>query len=167
MIKIIGALIITGATSLLGIYKSVGLKNRVLYLCEFKTALSLLKSEIVFAGNCLEKAFMNISKTSRASWVFETAAKNIDGCGVKKAWENSVLMYADKMSLKNEDVKVLQLLGAQLGMTDKENQIKNIVYVSELVDSRIRKAEQEYLSTAKLYRSMGVLSGLFISVVLI
>lgn len=167
MIKFIGALIITASTSLLGIYKSVMLKNRVLYLRDFKTSLSLLKSEIVFAGNCLEKAFLNIAKTSKASQVFETAAENIDSVGIKKSWENAVKKYADKMSLKDDDVQVLLLLGTQLGMTDKENQLKNIVYVSELTDNQIYKAEQEYSLTAKLCRNIGILSGLFISIILI
>ena len=51
-------------------------------------------------------------------------------------------------------------------MTDTENQIKNIKYVRELLASEQKKAEGDYEQLGRLYRSGGVLGGLFLILIL-
>lgn len=167
MVKFLGAAIIVLTSTFIGFFKSARLKRRVDSLREIESALVILKSEITFARNKLETAFFNISKLSNVGELFAMTAENVSRYGIKCAWENTVLKKASALSLTDEDTEVILMLGIELGMTDVNTQLGNIEYISSLIGNQLSKAENEYLTTAGMYRSMGVLGGLFLAVILI
>ena len=57
------------------------------------------------------------------------------------------------------------MLGTKLGMTDTKNQLKHIGYVKELITAQAAAAENEYKRLGRIYRGGGVLTGLFIILV--
>lgn len=167
MIKLFGILMIVASTTLLGVFKSTAMKKRIISLQDMKTSLNLLKSEIMFSRNSLKEAFENIANVSKNADVFKYTAEMIEEYGIKNAWKYGTEMAFEGTCLKKEDTEVIALLGGELGMTDTENQLKNIDYISELLNKCIADANDEYTKTAKLCRSVGVLSGLLIAIVLI
>lgn len=71
------------------------------------------------------------------------------------------------LNLNNNDVEILKGLGVSLGQTDIEGQVKNIRLVYTSLKSQLENAKEEKNKNFKLYRNMGVLSGLVIIIILL
>ena len=54
-----------------------------------------------------------------------------------------------------------------LGKTDKNGQISEIDLCTELIDKQIKDAEKILLKNEKLYKTLGVTSGISICIILI
>ena len=59
------------------------------------------------------------------------------------------------------------MLGKMLGKTDKSGQISEIELVSNFLDKQINDAEEMKTKNEKLYKTLGVLGGLTIAIILI
>lgn len=164
MIKFIGAFVIIISASYIGFAKSAVLRKRMNNLLEFKTALNLLANEINFAKNPIDKALANIAEVSALSELFIYISDRTDELGIKNAWKCGIEKFADKLYLHDDDKAVILILANELGMSDTESQIKNVDYVKTLVHKQYECAEHEYNTSAKMYRSLGILGGLFTAV---
>ena len=160
-----GCLILLGGTCL-GFLKSSELSRREKSLRDIKTALSILESEIVLSSNHLKDAFLKISRLCACRGLFSDAAKTMGDCGIDRAWQDAVEQNKKGLCLSESDAEILKILSSRLGMSDKEQQKKNIRHVETLLDMAITNAHAEYQNSAKLYRSMGFLGGLFVVMLL-
>ncbi len=166
MIKFVGAVFILLSASYIGFYKANTLRKRMVYLNNIRTSLHMLESEIFFSQNILFRVFKRISNLSDTCGLFSNAAEGINEFGIKRAWERAVDETYEKMCLKNQDREVLYIFGANLGMSDKESQIKNIKHVVDMINSLYDGAAEDYKKNAGLYRSAGFLAGLFFAILL-
>ena len=64
------------------------------------------------------------------------------------------------MSLNEEDKNVVKNLGKLLGKTDIEGQLSQIDLTLSFLDGQIEKAEKEKEKNEKLYKTLGVMTGL-------
>ena len=165
--KIIGAVIIEAACGFSGFYASERLKKRHKYLGNIISALSLLETEINFGANKLKKAFAAIDEMTDTCGLFSAAAGTLERDGIRRAWSDAVNEKRRDMCLTDGDAEILELFGGRLGMTDTENQLKNIGHTKELLKVLEEKAAEDYSRSGKLYRSGGVLVGLFLILMLI
>ena len=88
--------------------------------------------------------------------------KNIDA---GKAWESSIDIA--NCNLNKEDKDVIKGLGKLLGKTDVDGQISQLNLINNFLDTQIKQAEAEKEKGEKLYRKLGVISGLIIVIALI
>lgn len=165
--KIIGGALIIAATTVFGCSKARALSERVNSLLRIKTALSVLESEIIFSANHMKRAFLRLADTVGPAFLFREAAARLEEDGVGKAWRDAVDKYRKKLCLADEDVRMLKTLSAELGMTDRENQVKNLRRVAALLDTALIKAREEYDRSARLYRSCGIMAGLLVVILLV
>lgn len=165
-IKWICGICIVIASSFLGFQKAGQLSKRCQSLLQLESALSVLKGEIGFSANHLKEAFMQLSRLIVNGALFSDAARSIEAEGVRKAWKESVQRHRKNLCLEEADVQALLTLGAELGRTDRENQIKNIRHVEALLKAQYTEAKLQYDKMAKLYRGAGVLAGVFAVIVL-
>ena len=167
LIKIIGgALIITGSARW-GFSRAEKLSLRVKSLMALKTAFNLLEGEIIFSSYYLKYTFERVSRLCSCEDLFLTAAELIGENGAADAWKTAVEKNKNLLALKESDAEILQIFASGLGVSDREQQVKNIRHISSLLDSAIADARSEYDSMAKIYRSVGVLGGLFIFILLL
>ena len=167
LIKLAGGALVFYAGLFWGIFKSGELSKREKSLRDIRTALNVLESEIVFSSHYLKHAFMKISEICSCGALFSDTAEKMEEDGILKAWEYAVEKNKKKLVLKNSDAEIIKILGSQLGMSDREQQVKNIRHVDALLGQALEEAREEYHKSAKLYRSMGILGGLFIIILLL
>lgn len=167
LIKIVGAAIVFFGGLLWGLLKSGELAKREQSLVKIKTALNILESEIVFSSHYLKHAFLRISKICGCAKLFSDMSSGLEETSAKEAWNRALLKNQRELFLKDKDIETLNILGSELGMSDRERQVRNIRHVSALLDQCLEEAHSDYTRTAKLYRSMGILGGLFVIIVLI
>ena len=167
MIRFIGAGLIIAASAAAGAYLNARLQKRVKYLDGFAAALEYLKAHICFSDFEMEKALRLANDVCDTGGVFCAAAENMKADGLKKAWKRAVYINADKMCLKTADANAIASLGERLGLTDAEDQKKNIENV--LVSLAVCRAEAkaEYEKNGRLYRSCSVMCGALAALLLI
>ena len=71
------------------------------------------------------------------------------------------------LNLKKEDKEALKEFGILLGKTNKEGQINQIKFVSELLERQIEKAEIEKAKNETMYKKLGMIFGIGLVIVLI
>lgn len=164
MTKFAGAVFIILSASYIGFHRAETLRRRLMYLRNITNSLNMLESEISFSQNILSYVFTRIDEVSDTNGLFLKAAEKMGETGIKKAWCEAV--DSTDMCLKKQDKEALYIFGEGLGMSGRDNQIKNIRHTKEMINSLADEAKDEYEKNAKLYRSAGFLTGLFFAVLL-
>lgn len=167
MFKIIGIAVIISVTSFAGSYFSQTLKNRVLMLKK----LNYMLDEILVLLRCKSATVYEIAEVLAADerfsdFIFLKKVISDRNRSFRESWCEAVSENIPQ-GAKKSDVEILTDIGRKLGASDLDGQISTIsLWQSELV-SAISSAEEDYNRKAKLYRSLGVLTGAFISIMLV
>lgn len=117
--------------------------------------------------NQLERFLVGISNVvyEGRNNIFKTFCENLDGVDTSVTWQKAIDETVN--SLKKEDKEVLKMLGKMLGKTDKLGQINEINIVSRFLDKQIEDSEEEKKKNEKLYKTLGVVCGLTLAIVLV
>ncbi len=155
------------SSSLIGILISKKYVNRVNELIEFKTALNMFKTKMKYTYEPIPDIFSEISNSlnSNISNVFKTASKKMCKLSAGTAW--NVALELEGLNISEEDKSVLGNLGKLLGKTDISGQLNQIELTTEFLDNQIKKAEQERIKNERLYKTLGVIIGMTIVIILI
>ncbi|OOB78809.1 MAG: hypothetical protein ATN33_06650 [Epulopiscium sp. Nele67-Bin001] len=146
--------------------------KRVKQLEQLLMGFEVIRAEIDYQltplGEALERAseMTNDGVNELFANFAEKLAQNND-IDTKRMWYCAIDDSKRKLSLKDEDYKVLETFGTTVGMLDKEMQKKNIDWVLSRLAQKKDVAQAMYERKSKLYRGLGVLVGLSISIVLI
>ncbi len=155
------------SSSLIGILISRKYVNRVNELREFKNALNIFKTKIRYTYETLPDIFMQISQSvsPSISKVFKNAAEKMSICEAGKAW--SMALKIEDLNINEEDISILENLSKLLGKTDLEGQLNQIEMTSDFLDKQIRQADIQKDKSEKMYRTLGMIMGMVIVIILI
>ncbi len=165
-IKIIIYTFIFLSCSFIGILISRKYVNRVNELKEFKNALNIFKTKIRYTYEPIPEIFMQISKSvnPNISNVFSQAANKMEILAAGEAW--NIALKMEDLNINEEDKNALNNLSKLLGKTDLEGQLNQIEMTSDFLDEQIKKAEKEKNKNEKMYRTLGMILGMTIVVIL-
>lgn len=166
MIKILGIISIIISSTLIGIVGSEKLRNRVKEL----NLINYMLEEIAILIRYKAMTVYEIVETLTQNQIFNklTFLNNFNSnlqIPFKSTWNKNI----DDMptSLIESDVKLLKSFGASLGTSDIDGQLSTIGVFKESFFKLEKDATVIYDKKSKLYRSLGVLIGAFISIILI
>jgi stage III sporulation protein AB len=171
ILKIIGSLIVFVSSSLLGYMYSRKCSERPKDLRALQGLLQMFENEVSFLSNVLTEAFLKISKCcdSGVSAFFSQTVEILnsdEGINARDAWTKAVKENINKTALNSEDEEILISFGKMLGSSDIEGQIKNIRLTLNQLKMQEEKAEELRKKNESMYRSLGVLGGLAIIIIL-
>ncbi|MBS4199635.1 stage III sporulation protein SpoAB [Bacillus sp. FJAT-49732] len=171
MIKIIGAIFIVGTTTWAGFEFSKQLSERPKNLRLFRHSLETLEAEIMYSHTPLGEAAEKISKQipnpiSTHYKKFSNYLKKEDAI-VKSAWEKSLKDIWESTSLKQSEYEVLLQFGENLGRHDRETQQKQILLTLTNLEREEEVAREKQKKYEKMVKSLGVLTGLLIIILLL
>ena len=167
ILRYILLIIIFSLSTAIGLMLSKMYENRVIELKEFKNILNFIKTKIKFTYEPLAEIFKQIaeSQATKTSIIFDKMVEQIKYKQAKVVWENCI-QEAD-ISINQEDKDVLKKLGKLLGQTDVEGQISEIEVTENFLDMQIEKAEEERKKNQKLYKTLGIVTGLVLVIILL
>lgn len=169
IIKTFFLVVIFGLAVYIGNFRANQYISRLKELMSIKSALNIFENKIKFTQSPLEEIFKNIAENcseKNIKNIFKLLNTDLKQNGnIHKSWENAINKLESNLTI--EDKKILIDMGKILGATDVEGQISNIKITSSFIDRQIEKAEQEKQKNVKLYRTLGIVSGLTIIIVLI
>lgn len=170
-LKLIGGTMVIISSSMIGFIIAGNFKNRPNTLRNLQVALSMLESEINYGHSPLPQALISISKKcdKDVARLFDSTAKNLTsrkGLTASEAWEKSLEEFFTNSYITETDYEILMAFGKYLGSTDKQDQIKNI----RLALNNLRQQEinsiHEKQKNEKMWKYLGVLSGIMIFLLL-
>jgi len=169
-VKIIGGSIVIMASSILGFALARDCSRRPNELRTLQAMLQMLENEIAFLSNLLSVAFSNISNSNKnpVADIFSSTVNNLKASNMNasEAWTLAVKEVKYKISLNNEDREILINFGKMLGNSDSEGQIKNIRLTLNQLKLQEQKAEVNKNKNETMYKTLGVLGGIALVIML-
>ncbi|WAA11429.1 stage III sporulation protein SpoIIIAB [Fervidibacillus halotolerans] len=169
--KLIGALLILAASSWIGLEVSRSYSERIRQLRMMKSALQSLEAEIMYGHTPLHEASRKISKqfVVPIQILFDCFSNKLIEREItaKQAWEESLKEIWPKTAMKNSELEILLQFGETLGRHDLVQQQKQIQLTLTYLERVEREATEKQQTYGKMVKSLGVLSGLFIIIILI
>jgi stage III sporulation protein AB len=172
MLKLIGAILTISSASAMGVYFSTIIKLRLEDLKELKKYIYILRGEIRYGGTPLPEAIGNLAKRSQSNYkdfflIMSEKLVKLEGSTFLQIWEASVNEDLKGTCLNKKDKESLIRFGENLGYLDKEMQLNTIdLFVSGL-EQEIEEMTATVKEKTRLYSLLGVLGGIFITIVII
>ncbi len=172
LLKTIGGVLVIAATSVWGHAAAERVKNGYEQLLYLQKLLYLLRSEILYARAYLGEAFWQIGQKARSpyrEWLIGLCSqmeKEQSGT-FASMWEEGTKAGLKASGLPEGEILRLAAFGNQLGIADVEMQVKTLdLYLEELRIS-MEEMREEMRTKIRLCHCLGVMSGIFITVLLI
>ena len=162
---------IVGMTSVWGITKAEKVKNQWENMEYLQRIISLIQSEIRYSRAFLGEIFANIGqgvKEPYKSWLLEMSDRvnEFSGARFEDIWKVSVHKNLKVLNLPEQELESLKSLGNQLGYADMQVQMRLLDLYQEHLERTIREVHGEVQTKVRLYHCLGVMSGLFVAVLL-
>lgn len=169
--KIAGIILIIFSGAGIGFERSRELRERIRILEKLAQMLLLLKGEIRCTGASLEDAFLDTAQ--KMSGEYKACLLDIG----KRLHERPGIPFGEIFSectwkkiplqkLDREERVVFLSLGEKLGYLDRQMQVAQLTLLEEELDRKIQILKEELPGKQKLYRSMGILGGIFLAILL-
>ena len=167
IIKFVLLFLICIACMYIGLIISNKYKNRVRDLKEFKGILNILNTKIRYTQEPIKEIAKDISDMNKTivGSIFQELYFKLDDKRLEEAWNMSIEKFGNNFS--KEDKSILKSFGKMLGKTDLEGQISQVIQENEFLDIQINKAESERQKNEKLFKSLGIIIGIAIVIILV
>ena len=148
----------------IGIYKAKMCQERVYELQKFLNGIILFKNKVEFTYEPINYIFSDISNViyENGENIFKEIKNNNDDINI--SWIKSVERIKN---INNEDKEIIKMFGKLLGKTDIKGQLSQIELTQKLIEKQIEKAEFEKNKNSKLYKTIGIISGIAICIILV
>jgi stage III sporulation protein AB len=172
IMKIIGCILVITSSTGIGFYFSSEIRSRIEDLKELKKLIGLLRGDIRYASTPLPEAINSIHRRhgGRFHSFFEyisTKLNELSGHTFSEVWKTAVEKELADTSLNKKDKYHLIQFGDNLGYLDKEMQINTIdLYISQL-EEEIKDLSKTVKEKAYLYKTLGIMAGAFIIIIMI
>ena len=168
--KVTGALLVMVSCTGLGTETARQLKERRKLLETLKRMISQLKGEILYSNLPLPAAFLRAGQRNAgaAAALFLSIAKRMEeteGESFDEVWKLETELFFKSCPLDTAEMEGLRAFGSCLGYLDRDMQERTIDFYMEELEQGIqvlRKAEPE---KCRLFRGLGILGGLFLTVI--
>ncbi len=172
IMKITGAILIIVSCGMGGMLYS----NRYIYRLESLKSLSIciemLRSEIVYGHTPLTQASKTIAEkiSGPVADIFNDfsdllAAKK--GYTASQAFQRALDKNSAGLCVNVEEMNLFKTMGKMIGTSDTENQEKSLNLLSRQLEVLIDKSMTDRDKNVKMYRSLGLLGGLGLAILLL
>jgi stage III sporulation protein AB len=159
MWKLVGACLVIGSMGMAGMTVASFYSRRSAELRSLQDALQMLDTEILYAATPLPSALKKIGQSGGdiIARIFAEAGELIaagQGCTVAEAWGKALQKNWSLTALNREDYAILYSFGELLGISDCQEQHKNIALTS-LPSAKRRRSRGVTRRKIRVYGNMG------------
>lgn len=166
MFKLIGAGMVLISATFVGFYMSRQYVNRPRQLRQLMHALQQLETEIHYGLTPLPEALERISRygTDPINCLLLTASQQmtLPQTSTEEAWRYAVEACWDQNALQSTEQEIILQLGRSLGSSDSKEQVKHLQLAMNQLATESAIAVEEQQKYARMWKSLGVLTGALI-----
>lgn len=171
MLRLIGAVLVIGATGAMGLSGVRRLRARVAAIGSLVVSLELMESEICSRLAPMRQVLEQLSDEAPdpARKLFRNAAAGMERLGkfaFSQIWREAVKSTRE-LGLRQDEAETLSELGLCLGRYDVKEQSESILRVKRRMESFLKRAEAERDRDSKLHAFFGIASGVFAVIILL
>lgn len=168
-LKVILCLGILEISTYIGILLSRKLNKKEKEYMELQNILGYIKTNIKYLGEDILKIFESLyEKYKKENWgiLFKNVLDeiNFNNISLAEAITKSINKYQFMFCA---DLNILKQVSNNLGKTDIEDQINNLSVYQERLKEKIIDASESKKKNEKMYRSLGIICGIMLVIVLI
>ncbi len=134
---------------------------RLLTVIRTQIDFSLLPTDTLLCSLCESREFSDFSFIHKVKKAFD------GGAALEHAWNDALTEYATESALHTEEIELLSNFGSIFGSTDKSGQTANCTFFIEQLEGLAEKQRSSAEKNARLYNALGVLTGLFLVILLL
>lgn len=167
MLKVLGAILIVLSGGIVGVYLSMGLRNRILCISSIYSLLNYFSVSLRYTAptvwQLMDSACENPEYKS-LKFLSILKSKSLEEVSFEEAWNYSLSLDS---TIKLEEKNILYSVGNSLGKVGLEESISNLNLAMERIKTIQLKATQEYSKKGNLFRWLGLLGGLMIAILIV
>ncbi len=168
--KAVGAICLILGASGFGWHLASLWKQRLALLGSLRQLVYFLKGEILYSHATLAEGLSQAGRKGGGPFgeLFLEAARRLeqrDGTPFSQIWQEEAGKVKN-LPLAKEDWEKLEALGSSLGYLDISMQERTILLYLEQLDETIRFLKEHSRERCRLYMSLGVMGGLFLTIAL-
>ena len=171
MMKFIGALLFITTSSWIGFDLSKQLSRRTIQIRQLIQSIQLLETEMSYSQLTLQHIFQIISKKTDPpiSLFYKKLAEDMEGIVTDfiTVWDEAITYLQQSSDLKQRELEVLKQFGRNLGQHTFTEQQKHIVLTIHHLQHELKEANERRQQYEKMTKSLGVLIGILIVLLLI
>ena len=172
MEKLIGGILILTATCGGGYVYCEDLKSYIARLRYLRYTMSLIRGEIRYSHAPLTEVLSGVAGRIREpyrQWLAGTARALSDReeSSFSRIWNKCINRYLRELNLKTEHSVLLKELGTFLGQMDRETFNRSMQLYLNRMDLEIEKLREGLAAKKKIGGWLGIMSGIFLVVILI
>lgn len=169
--KTVGSVLVIATSTWLGCLMGRELYERLDRLGTMKRIFLLIRQEILYAGMPLFEVFGNVSKRfdePYKTWLLslEQKAKERNEGGFMKIWKDSLYENLGQQGWKKKDLESLEGLGMEMAGMDREELVKVLDLYIERLEWKVEGGKKEMEQKNRIFRSLGLMGGIFAVVLL-
>ena len=170
MLRLLGAVLLTGGAGALGFGAAARLNRRVHVLRLFTEALERMERELSFRLTSIPELFALLSdQLSLPVGIFFARCRgNLFRLGEERLedlWRNT--LAESDLELEPEEQQILETLGGILGRYDGEGQTQALALARAQLEQCLEAAVAERNKMGKVYGALGLAAGAFLVIVLL
>ncbi|NLW45899.1 MAG: hypothetical protein GXY86_00950 [Firmicutes bacterium] len=164
MIKLVGAILVIGTSTLIGFLMAERLNERSRLLRLLLRLLNIIKTEIGYHSGLLTEVFQKAAQLINDPKLTLSLAKIAQNIGfgsdynITELWEGFI-NEKTMTALIKDDRAVLKELGVYLGSTDRQDQVARIEGARAGLQLNLEAADLERVKGVRLYRYFGFAVG--------
>ncbi|MCS1350772.1 stage III sporulation protein SpoIIIAB [Mechercharimyces sp. CAU 1602] len=171
MMKLFGAILILISTSISGWMFAKRFAERPKQIRQLCQALALLETDIVYGSRPLSEAFAHIAHREPAAIgsIFHRCAvhlQELDGASTFECWEKALSEVWPRLDLQAAEKEILLDFGKTLGMSDRDDQLQHLQLTVSNLQVEENHAREEQGQYEKMWKSVGVLGGALLIILL-
>lgn len=171
ILKIISSLIIIICCTLLGLHMSYRYTRRIYNIRALQNILTHLEAEVVHYSTFLSQALRNSVNMLDGEWkgFFIQVADMLEDRNepsLADGWQECITSLQNNPYIGKAEYEIMYRFGMQLGNSNKESQEKYFQLTQEQLKIEENNAQQLRIKYDRMYRSLGLLLGLGIAIIL-
>mgnify|MGYP001497544330 CR=1 FL=1 len=171
MLKLFGAVLVLFSGTMIGLFQANRFSERPRQIRDLLRALQRLETEIGYGltplPDALKKMAQPVQPPTKSIWE-ELAHRMTEDSGLSAAqiWVQVVEQYWRRTSMKAAEKEVILQLGQNIGISDREDQLKHIQLAKEQLRAEEDEAMQERDRYSKMWKTLGGLAGAFVVILI-
>jgi stage III sporulation protein AB len=172
MMQLAGALLVMFAGTMIGYLQSVRFAARPRQIRQLLHALQRLETEIQYGQTPLPQALARLAAIVPApvSGLFGSISSELakqPGSTVRDSWERAMREGWTLTAMKQPERDAMIRLGATLGASGREDQIKHVRLTMHQLQAEESAAREEQLKYEKMCRSLGMLGAALVVILML
>ena len=171
-LKMISSVLVIASSAGIGMYFSSTLKERLETIRELKKVMLLLRGNITYSNATLPEALNSIANRQKGelkdflSYV-SSELYQMNGKTAAEIWKNGVELMLKESALSKKDKESLIQFGNGLGYLDREMQLGTIDFYIASLETDMDEIQRTKREKTYLYNSLGVMGGIFLTIIFI